>query len=251
MWVDSRDALSELSLPSRERVLDVGCGTGELSRILLEETDGEVLGLDADSTLLSHALEHVPVIRGDATRLPLANDVADLVICQALLVNLSEPIRAVREFARVSDDLVAAIEPDNAAVTVESTVEDERALEARARRNYLDGVETDVSLGGTGTRELFDRAGLTDVRTRRYDHVKIVEAPYDAAALEAARRKASGAGLASDRETLLSGAMTDEQYDDLRSDWREMGRSVIEQMRNGDYERREVVPFFVTVGRVE
>ena len=50
---------------------------------------------------------------------------------------------------------------------------------------------------------------------------------------------------------MLSGATSAEEYDDLRSDWRSMGREVVEQMQTGEYERTETVPFFVTVGRVE
>jgi hypothetical protein len=68
--------------------------------------------------------------------------------------------------------------------------------------------------------------------------------------VRAARRKATGEGLATDRETILDGVTTPEEYDALREAWREMGRDVVDQMQTDDYERRETVPFFVTVGRV-
>jgi putative methylase len=70
MWADSRAALSDLQLDECESILDVGCGTGELTRVLREETDGTVVGLDADTDLLSAAGD--PTVCGDATRLPLA-----------------------------------------------------------------------------------------------------------------------------------------------------------------------------------
>ncbi|QCS41579.1 class I SAM-dependent methyltransferase [Natrinema versiforme] len=249
MWADSRAALEPLALESRDRVLDVGCGTGELSRVLAAESPGEVIGCDADSDLLAAASEHVPVVTGDAVRLPFPDDAFDLVVCQALLINLPEPAAALAEFARVSRDLVAAVEPDNAAVEVDSSVDAEDDLERRARRAYLDGVRTDVSLGADA-REAFETAGLEVCETRRYDHVRTVEPPYGEPALVAARRKATGAGLADDRETMLSGALTEAEYDDLRGSWREMGRTVIDQMEAGKYRREEAVPFFVTVGRV-
>ncbi|MFB6189240.1 MAG: class I SAM-dependent methyltransferase [Halapricum sp.] len=247
MWVDSRAALSPLELDTHERVLDVGCGTGELTSVLRAETDGEVVGLDADRDLLEHADQ--PVVQGDALTLPFRDDAFDLVVCQALLINLPDPAAAVREFARVASDLVAAVEPDNSAVSVTSTVDPEERLARRARRLYLRGVETDVALGADAA-DAFETVGLTDVSTRRYDHERTVDPPYTETDVEAARRKASGEGIETDRETLLAGDATPEDVDRLRQAWRSMGRDVIEQMQEDDYHRRETVPFFVTVGRV-
>ncbi|WP_251329531.1 class I SAM-dependent methyltransferase [Haloplanus pelagicus] len=248
LWA-SREALGVLDLPSRDRILDVGCGTGELTRVLAEESDGEVVGVDADPALLSVAQEEAgrPVVAGDATRLPVRDDAVDLVTCQALLVNLPDPPAAIREFRRVATGHVAAIEPDNADVSVESTVGREVDLESRVREAYLTGVGTDVALGDR-TVAAFEAAGLVDIRTRRHYHRKVIEPPYDEGDLRDATRKATGAGLA-DHETELRRAVGDE-YDDLRAAWREMGRTVIESMQAGTYRRAEVVPFDVTVGRV-
>lgn len=253
MWDDSRAALEPLALETRERVLDAGCGTGELTRVLreemagaeAEEETGDVIGLDADQILLTDV--EPPIVRGDALNLPFRDDTFDLVVCQALLINLPDPTAAVREFARVSSDLVAAIEPDNSAVSVTSTVESEARLAAQAREFYLNGVETDVTLGADAT-QCFEAAGLSAVSTHRYDHERRIEPPYSQAAIEAARRKASGAGLEDDRETMLAGDVTPTELDDLRQAWRAMGRDVIEQMQTETYHRNETVPFFVTVG---
>jgi len=252
MWVDSRAALADLDLAGRERVLDVGCGTGELTRVLREETPDttQVVGVDVDPDLLAVAAEDDPVVRGDALRLPVPDDAVDLVVCQALLINLPDPAAALAEFTRVSTDRVAAIEPDNGAVTIDSTVQAETALSRQARERFLSGVETDVTLGGA-VDEYFEAAGLAVRSTRRYDHERTVAPPYSTAALEAAQRKASGEGLAADRETLLAGDTSPEEFDQLRQEWRAMGRTVIEQMGDHEYERTETVPFFVTVGRVD
>jgi hypothetical protein len=86
---------------------------------------------------------------------------------------------------------------------------------------------------------------------RTYEHERAIEPPYTETALTAARRKASGEGLASDRTTMLAGETTPEEFDALRQQWREMGRAVIEQMQADDYRQREVVPFYVTVGSVD
>ncbi len=266
MWADRR-ALSDLDLPNRRRVLDVGCGTGVLSAALRAETDASVVGVDADRDLLAAARRgpdghaHAdgedggsaagapfPVVGGDALALPLCDGAVDLSACQALLINLADPAAGIAELARVSSDLVAAVEPDNAGVTVSSTVDREPGLEKRARAAYLAGVDTDVTLGAVDDR--FRDAGLSVVGTRRYDHVREVTPPYDEHALRAARRKATGAGLAGDRATMLAGGLSAEEYDQLRAEWRAMGRAVVEAMDREEYRRREVVPFHVTVGRV-
>ena len=248
MWEDSIEALSPLDLPTREHVLDVGCGSGELSRVLKRETAGTVIGCDADLTLLAHAVESVPVVGGDATRLPFPDDTFDLVVCQALLINLPDPVAAIREFARISSDLVAAIEPDNGEVAVDSSVDVEATLERRARRAYLNGIATDATLG-KDARDAFVNAGVEWLQTRRYDHDRTTAPPYDERALAVARRKATGAGLDDDSETILE-EFSENEYDALRSAWRSMGRSVVEQMQTGEYHRTETVPFYVTVGRV-
>lgn len=252
LW-ESREALAPLDLGGRRRLLDVGCGTGELTRVLAEEAPAEatVVGADADPTLLGVARAETgrPVVGADATRLPLADDGFDLVVCQALLSNLPEPGVAVREFARVSSALVAAVEPNNAEVSVSSTVAAEERLEPRLRAAYLDGVATDVALGER-VPDLFREAGLSVTAQRRHLHRKLVEPPYSEADLEDAARKARGDALA-DHEAELRAALSPAAYDDLRSDWREMGRRVVDQMEAGDYRRAEVVPFEVTVGRVD
>jgi SAM-dependent methyltransferase len=246
MWDDSRTALAPLGLGGCERVLDVGAGTGELTRVLREECPETVVALDADGGLLSVA--GGSRVRGDASRLPFGDGSFDLVVCQALLVNLPDPEAALVEFARLSRDRIAAIEPDNSAVSVESTVETETALARRARELYLEGVGTDAGLGSA--RDLFERIGISAVRTCRYDHERTVEPPYTERAIEAARRKASGEGLDSDREPILAGETSPEEFERLRQRWREMGRTVAAQMQERSYRRRETVPFYVTVGRV-
>lgn len=245
MWADSRAALEPLQLATRERVLDVGAGTGELTAVLREETPGAVLACDADGGLLAQVPG--PRLLGDATRLPVRADAVDLAVCQALLVNLPDPADAVGEFARVSSDLVAAVEPDNSEVTLTSTVDAEAPLARRARDLYLAGVRTDATLGAAD--DLFREAGLSDVEVRRYEHVRRVEPPYAEADLEAARRKATGVGLDVDRAEIL-GETSTEEFEALRQDWRAMGRDVVDQMQTGTYRQREVVPFYVTVGRV-
>jgi SAM-dependent methyltransferase len=250
MWEQSREALEPLSLADRERILDAGSGTGELARVLDEDSPGRVVCLDADPDLLAVAREQtgLDVVAGDATRPPFRPDSFDLVVCQALLVNLPDPVAALRAFADRSTELVAAVEPDNADVGVDSTVAAEVELERSVREAYIEGVETDVAMGDRLV-SLFHDAGLEAVQTRRYYHRKLIEPPYDETELTAAARKASGAAL-TEHETELRRTLSAAEYDTLRREWREMGREVVEAMREERYRRAEVVPFDVVVGRV-
>ncbi|MFB6120800.1 MAG: class I SAM-dependent methyltransferase [Halobacteriaceae archaeon] len=247
MWAGDRSALRALSLPDRERVVDVGAGTGEFTAVLREETPAPVVACDADPDLLAEA--GPPALAGDAERLPFRDDAADLVTCQALLVNLPDPAVAVREFAHVSSDLVAAVEPDNAAVAVESTVGGEAALAASAREAYAAGVPSDVTLGADAA-DVFGDAGLTVEAQATYYHTRVVEPPYSERALTGAKLKARGTRISEARATLRAGGMSASEIDALEADWKAMGRSAIEQIQRGEYRRSEVVPFYVTVGRV-
>lgn len=245
LWTDRR-ALAPLRLGERDSVLDVGCGTGELARVCREASDGRVVGADRDPELLAHLPAGVDEVRADAYSLPFPDDSVDLVVCQALLVNLSEPARALREFVRVARGSVAAIEPDNAGVTVESTVDREAALAREARERYVAGVSTDVALGGS-LPELFAEAEVSGVETERRDHTTVTAAPYSDADLAAIGRKSRGDAIRDRREEMAGDATA---LDALRAAWREMGREAVAQTRAGEYERRETVPFHVAVADV-
>lgn len=244
MWSDDRTALDALRLGDTDSVLDVGCGNGGLTRVLLEECADEVVGCDADAALLRD--NPAPCVVGDACALPFLNSSFDLVACQALLVNLHEPELAVDEFVRVASNRVACIEPDNSDVRVSSTVEDESSVARRTRRRYLEGVATDVSLGADAS-ELLNDAGLDDITVARYDHRTVVEPPYTEGDIEAVRQKASGEAFKKRRREM---AGDEDALDTLRDDWRAVGREAAQQMRDDNYRRDETVPFYVVVGKL-
>jgi trans-aconitate 2-methyltransferase len=73
---------SELQLRGDECLLDAGCGTGKLTRILLENLPrGRVVGLDLSRNMVQHARqnlrpdfgEHVEVVAADFLHLPFHN----------------------------------------------------------------------------------------------------------------------------------------------------------------------------------
>jgi SAM-dependent methyltransferase len=247
LWEDA-SVLESFGIQAGETVLDVGCGTGSLTRALrAQATTATVIGIDADRQLLDHV--EPPTVQADASGLPFEDRSVDLVTCQALLINMPDPPAVVREFVRVSCGRIAVVEPDNAAVAVESTAPTEAELARRAREAYVEGTSTDVTLGSRAAALLRD-AGLEIEHEAIQHHHRTIEAPYSERDLEAARRKAAGRRLRETRETLLAGGLSPQAYDALLADWRAMGRTAIEQMERGDYRRAEVVPFHVVVARV-
>ena len=77
------------------RILDVGCGTGFLARLLAQTLDDvQVVGLDADEKMLDLARQmlareglagRVELRQGDAYQLPFPDETFDLVTSQTLL----------------------------------------------------------------------------------------------------------------------------------------------------------------------
>lgn len=96
--------------PAPARILDVGCGTGEISERLLELfPDSRLLGIDLEVKHLERARSRsarfgsrAQFVKGDALRLPLADDGFELVVCRHLVQAVPDAARVVRELARVA-----------------------------------------------------------------------------------------------------------------------------------------------------
>lgn len=94
-----------------QRVLDVGCGSGEDVRALsaLVAPDGQVIGVDSSSNAVMAAreaaaarcLSGVTFEVADAARLPFGTDEFDSCRCDRTLQHLADPHAALQEMARV------------------------------------------------------------------------------------------------------------------------------------------------------
>jgi ubiquinone/menaquinone biosynthesis C-methylase UbiE len=103
-----RDAVDALGLERGETVVDLGCGTGNLTRMLAERlTDGRVLAVDFSLGMLRVArrklADHAAVdfVQADAAALPYASATADRVICFSTWPHFAHPGRVAAELARV------------------------------------------------------------------------------------------------------------------------------------------------------
>ena len=91
-------------LPADAKVLDVGCGTGDLSIELFENMAAEVTGIDFCGPMLKLAKTKAPelqFIEGDALRLPFAEASFDGLTIGFALRNLADVDRGLRELLRV------------------------------------------------------------------------------------------------------------------------------------------------------
>lgn len=97
-----------LGLPAHRRWLDVGCGTGALTSVVLAENEpAVVVGVDTSEGFLATARARVRDVRatfcaGDARSLPLSVRQFDAVVSGLALNFVPDPRRAVAEFARVA-----------------------------------------------------------------------------------------------------------------------------------------------------
>ena len=100
------DALEWFAIDETDRVLDVGCGTGFATEGLLQHTD-TVHGLDQSRHQMEKAFakfgarDRVRFYRGDAERLPFADDSFDKIWSSGSIEYWPNPVDALAEFRRV------------------------------------------------------------------------------------------------------------------------------------------------------
>jgi ubiquinone/menaquinone biosynthesis C-methylase UbiE len=89
------------SFPRPDSVLEIGCGTAHFTRWLSDQELAAV-GLDLSAAMLAQALDGIPLVRGDARRLPFADGAFDLTALVTALEFLERPQEALAEALRVA-----------------------------------------------------------------------------------------------------------------------------------------------------
>jgi demethylmenaquinone methyltransferase/2-methoxy-6-polyprenyl-1,4-benzoquinol methylase len=96
-----RRAVRALELAPPSTVVDLACGTGDLCRELTR-AGHRALGVDFSANMLAlAAATAVPLVRGDASLLPIATGTVDGVVCGFALRNFAELAVVLAEVGRV------------------------------------------------------------------------------------------------------------------------------------------------------
>jgi demethylmenaquinone methyltransferase / 2-methoxy-6-polyprenyl-1,4-benzoquinol methylase len=95
-----RRAVRELRLAPGARVVDIGCGTGDLCRAL-ERGLLDAVGIDMAAGMLAEAHTSAPLVRADALELPLRDGSVDGAISGFALRNVVDIAACFQEAARV------------------------------------------------------------------------------------------------------------------------------------------------------
>lgn len=160
--------LARLTEVQPELVLDLGCGTGQLTRRLMEEfPDAEVVGLDYSAGMLGEASHRVGssanLVRADAQYLPFRSASADVVVC-------TESFHWYRDQQRALVALAAVLRPGGQLV-IASIAAVTDIGESAVRRWSTAGGQPVRALTPRRLRDLLVGAGFEVVHQRRVPRI--------------------------------------------------------------------------------
>jgi ubiquinone/menaquinone biosynthesis C-methylase UbiE len=111
----------EVGLKDANLILDVGCGSGVVTRDIAHLTKGKIIAIDGSKDMIKVAKQvlkdykNVELRAGQAEKLPFDDNMFDIVTCNLLLMWADKPQNVVNEMARVVKPggiVLASLEPD-------------------------------------------------------------------------------------------------------------------------------------------
>jgi SAM-dependent methyltransferase len=174
--------LAEIDLAPTTRVLEIGCGTGSVSRVVASRPGVEVVGVDpspvfiAEARRLAHGVSNLVFEVGDGRALRQAAGAFDVVVCHTVLCHVPDPQRLLAEAFRtlVSGGALAVFDGDYATTSV--------ALGARdPLQDCIEAVKADFVNDPWLVRRLpvlLRSAGFDVVSTRSHGYLQTDEPDY-------------------------------------------------------------------------
>jgi ubiquinone/menaquinone biosynthesis C-methylase UbiE len=164
-----------------QQIVDVGCGTGDFTRYLARISAGKskILGIDSNEKSIKAAISdtdkaglsrRISFRIGDVNRIPLEDGYADITSCRTLLMHLPDPLRAVKEMARITrtGGSVIAVEGGKMASFYDPDDEEYSRLAERAYSAWVDGIkmlEGKEFKIGEKLPGIFRKAGLSSIKS--------------------------------------------------------------------------------------
>jgi len=184
-YLESKPWLNELytsflNIKPGQKIVDVGCGPGDFTRQLarLSKQKATILGIDSNEKSIRAATTDTKKARlsqcvsyelGDVYKIPLEDGYADLTCCRTLLMHLTEPLKAVKEMARVTrtGGSVVALEGGKMGAFYDSNDEEYSMLAERAYEAWINGIrklEGKEFKIGEKLPGIFREAGLSGIK---------------------------------------------------------------------------------------
>lgn len=182
------DQAFEAPLPRGTRLLDLGCGQGQVTRLLAQQHPGcTALGLDLSAEMIRRARKVRPALvnlsfrQGDALDLPLADQSMDQVVCVASIKHWPHRLAGLQEVHRVlaPDGALTILEADAACTSAQArrfvshwrhVLPGARGLLALHFRKVIAGQ----ALARDELHQLLQRAGFAQVETRQQQDLPFV-----------------------------------------------------------------------------
>ncbi len=111
----------EVGLKDAKNILDVGCGSGTVTKDIAHLTKGKVIGIDGSGGMIAVAknilndYKNVELYVSSAETIPFRDNTFNIVTCNLFFMWLDHPQRVINEMMRVTKPggrVLASLEPD-------------------------------------------------------------------------------------------------------------------------------------------
>ena len=179
IWPQESELFERYAVPSDARILDLACGTGEITERLAELfDDATLIGLDLIEEHLELARRRckphgsrIDFRVGDAFQLDLEEDSIDLAVCRHLLQAVSQPELVLEQLGRVvkPGGVVHVLAEDYAMMHFHPVTLDTDEFWRRGPMTFAERTGTDLRSG----RKLFTLMSELGWRDIRVDYVVV------------------------------------------------------------------------------